>query len=94
MSWSAGGTNAMSPFVGSIYNMGVWHKGAVAWVNIGTIHKWAGEVAACLRYREMGCTLENGGGKGVIVVERGAVLGFPMHHPLLHGHWPRASCLQ
>ena len=70
--------------VRSIYNMGVWDKGAAAWVNTATRRTLREEAATRVRYKEMGHSLHNGGciGHPQIVV-----------HPLLHGHGPPASGL-
>ena len=61
-----------SPLVGSIYNMGVWDKVAAAWVNVSTRRTLEPEEAATRRYKETGCSLENGGciGDPHIVVDR------------------------
>ena len=60
------------PLVGSIYNMGVWDKVAAAWVKVATRRTLDREEAACLRYKETGRSLENGGciGDPHIVVDR------------------------
>ena len=68
--------------------MGMWDKGSPAWMNIGTVRTLVSEVAVILRYLDTGRCFENGGctGEPHIVVVR--CLVFPMHPPLLHGHWP------
>ena len=64
-----------SPMLDSIYNMGVWHKVATAWVNVATRHTLDREEAARLRYKETGRGLQNGGciGDPHIVVDRWVV---------------------
>ena len=63
---------SVSPMVGSIYNMGVWDKGAAAWANTATRHTLREEGGARVRYKETGRSLDNGGciGDPHIVVDR------------------------
>ena len=70
-----------SPLVGSIYNMGVWDRVALAWVNMATVHTLDREEAARLRYKETGRSLENGGctRDPHIVVDRCAVFLCILH---------------
>ena len=58
--------------VGFIYNMGVWDKGAAAWVNAATRRTLQEEVAARVRYKETGRSLDDRGcmGDPHIVVDR------------------------
>ena len=52
---------SIPPMVGSINNMGVWDKGTAAWVNTATLRGLREEAAARARYKETGCSLDNGG---------------------------------
>ena len=63
---------SISPMVGSIYNMGVWDKGAAAWVNTARRRTLREEVATRVHYKETGRGLDNGGCRGdhPIVVDR------------------------
>ena len=65
-----------SPMVGSIYNMGVWDKGAATWVNVGVCCILEVEATARFRYQGTGCSLEVGGcvGDPRIIVEQCLVL--------------------
>ena len=49
------------PMVGSIYNIGVWDRGAATWVNTATRRTLQEEAAARVRYKETGRSLDNGG---------------------------------
>ena len=84
---------SISPMVGSIYNMGVWDKVAAAWVKADVRRTLEGEAVARRHYRETGLSLENGGVRRRPAHCGGAVLGLPMHPPLLHGHGPPPSGL-
>ena len=81
---------SISPMVGSIYNMGVWDKGAAAWVNTATRRTLREEVAARVRYKETGRSLANGGciGDPHIVVNRCLVFLCILHCRMAMG------CLQ
>ena len=50
---------SIPPMVGSIYNMGVWDKGAAAWLNTATRRTLREEAAARVRYKETGGSLDN-----------------------------------
>ena len=52
---------SISPMVGSIYNMGVWDKGAAAWEHTATRRTLQEEAAARVRYKDAGRGLDNGG---------------------------------
>ena len=51
---------SISPMLGSIYNMGVWDKVAVARVKAGVRRTLEGEAVARCCYQETGLSLENG----------------------------------
>ena len=67
--------------MGSICNMGVWDKVALAWVNVATRRTLEREEAARQRYTETGRSLQNGGCVGVphIVVDRCVVFLCILH---------------
>ena len=52
---------SISPMVGSIYNMGVWHKVVAAWVKAGVHGALEGDTVARGRYQQTGLNLEIGG---------------------------------
>ena len=72
---------AISPMVGSIYNMVVWNRAAEVWMKAGPRRTLQGEAVARHRYQETGLSLENGGfvGRPNIVVERGLVFLCILH---------------
>ena len=49
-----------SPMVSSIYNMGVWDKGAAAWVHVMVPLTFTGEAEARRCYHQTGHNLANG----------------------------------
>ena len=90
---------SISPMVESIYNMGVWDKGAAAWVTTATRRTLREEAAARMRYKETGRSLDNGGCKGDphIVVDRCLVFLCILHCCIRRGRLQVAfieACLE